>query len=133
MLALSTGTRTVSEVAETLGWDLFKTSKTIYCMVQAGLLEKASDKITEQNSSARKKHINRKFFSTMENELRKAMGPIAPIIVDDTVAEFGVSREACPLDRTEPLVQAVSKEIADEVKRIEFVRVMTEFLARKQT
>ena len=132
ILALCTGTRTVSEVAETLGWDLFKTSKTIYYMVQARLLEKASEKIIEQKPPL-KRHINGNFFSTMENELKKAMGPIAPIIVDDTVAEFGVSREACPLDRTEPLVQAISKEIADEVKRIEFVRAMTEFLARKQT
>lgn len=132
VLALSTGTRTVSEVADTLGWDLFKTFKTIYFMVQAGLLEKASEKMIEQKPPLRR-YINGNFFSTIENELKRAMGPIATIIVDDTVAEFGASRDTCPLDRTEPLVQAISEEIADKVKRTEFVRAMTEFLARKQT
>jgi hypothetical protein len=39
--ALCNGTNTVSEIAESLNWDEFKTSKAIYQLVQLGLLERA--------------------------------------------------------------------------------------------
>ena len=44
VIALANGSRTVSEIAETTGWDEFKTSKTIYELVEAGLFEKRGDK-----------------------------------------------------------------------------------------
>ena len=131
VLALSNGARAVSEIAQTLGWELFKASKIIYLMVQAGLLEKASEKMDEEKPPPRR-HVNGNFFSMVEYELKRAMGPIAPIIMDDTIAEFGTSRDEFPVDQTGPLVHAISEEIGDKGKRTEFVRVMAEFLAQKQ-
>jgi hypothetical protein len=40
ILALCNGSRTVYEIAESLKWQLFETSKVIYQMVENGLLEK---------------------------------------------------------------------------------------------
>ncbi len=131
VLALASGAKVVSEIAEALGWDLFKASRTIYFMLQAGLLEKASERKDGRNRPAIR-YVDGNFFATAENELRKAMGPIAPIIMDDTVAELGLSRETFPVDQAEPLVQAISQEIADNEKKAEFVKMMTEFLARKR-
>jgi len=100
-------------------------------MIQEGLLEKAAEKRVEQAERARRT-VNGNFFPVIENELRKAMGPIAPIVIDDKLAEFGESREAFPEDRLSPFIQAIGEEISDASKRVLFTRLMTEHIARKQ-
>ena len=114
VLTLCNGTRPLPEVADALGWDVFKVSKTICQMVQAGLLEQV-----EAGSSFRKT-VNEDFFLLIETELKKAIGPIAPIIVDDTIAEFGESRDAFPEDRVQAFVKAIGQEIVEDAKRDEF-------------
>jgi len=131
ILGLCNGSRAVYEIAETLKWQLFETSKAIYQMVQNGLLEKTAEKGIERKLKARKT-VNGNFFPIIENELRKIMGPMAPIIIDDKIAEFGESREAFPEDQLPPFVQAVTDEISDKTKRALFNKSMTEFIARKQ-
>jgi DNA-binding transcriptional regulator YhcF (GntR family) len=131
ILALCNGSRTVYEIAESLKWQIFETSKVIYQMVQDGFLEKSSEKGTEKKLTA-KRTVNGNFFSIIENELRKIMGPMAPIIIDDKIEEFGESREAFPEDQLPPFVQAITDEIMDKTKRALFNKSMTEFIARKQ-
>jgi hypothetical protein len=59
------------------------------------------------------------------------MGPIAPIIVEDKITEFGEARESFPKDKAEPLVQAISEEIADGEERTSFTEAMTGFFRRR--
>jgi len=61
------------------------------------------------------------------------MGPIAPIIVEDKIAEFEEAREAFPKEKAEPLIQAISEEIEDSAERDPFVKAMTEFLHRRHS
>jgi hypothetical protein len=131
VLALSNGGKTVAEIAESLKWNIFKTSKIVYQMVQTGFLEKASEKAPEQKSLS-VRYVNGNFFPMIENELKKVMGPIAPIIVDDKIADFGESRDAFPEERVQPFVQAIGEEIQDNSKRALFTKIVTEFLAQKQ-
>jgi hypothetical protein len=131
ILTLCNGTRTVYEVSQGLKWQIFETSKMICQMVQNGLLERAPEKGIEINPTV-KRTVNGNFFPIIENELRKIMGPMAPLIIDDTIAEFGASRDAFPEDQLPPFVQAVTDEITDKTKRALFNKSMTEFIARKQ-
>jgi hypothetical protein len=131
VLALCNGMRSVSDIAETLGWQLFETSQTLCGMVRDGLLEKAAEKRGGEPEKMRRT-VNGNFFPFIENELRKVMGPIAPIVIDDKLAEFGQSREAFPEDRLPPFVQAIGEEITDTSKRALFTRQMTEYLAGRQ-
>jgi hypothetical protein len=73
------------------------------------------------------------FFTAIEKELAKSMGPIAPIIVEDKIAEFEEAREAFPKEKAEPLIQAISEEIEDSAERDPFVKAMTEFLHRRHS
>ncbi len=130
ILALCNGSRTVHDIAESLKWQVFETSKIICQMVENGLLERAAEKGQEIKPKI-KKTVNGNFFPIIENELRKIMGPIAPIIIDDKIAEFGESREAFPEDQLPPFIQAVTDEITDKSKRALFNKSMTEFIARK--
>jgi hypothetical protein len=76
--------------------------------------------------------MNGNFFQSMEYELKKIMGPITPIILEDKMAEFGESMDAFPENRVQPFVQSVGEEIADNSKRAFFTRVMMELLTKVQ-
>ena len=115
ILILSNGTRSVAEVAGLLGWDVFKVSKAICQMVEAGLLEKAGEATPSPRET-----VNGDFIPTIETELKKALGPVAQFIVDDKIAEFGESRSAFPRDRVQAFVKAIDEEISDDAKRDTF-------------
>jgi len=127
ILALSNGMRTVSEMADTLGWDEYKTSKTIYQLVQAGLLERAEGK-----RPVEKKLVGERFFEVLEGELKKYIGPVGAFIIGDKLIEFEERRDSFPEDRALPFIESLSEEIRLELKRKEFLRVMMEFLSSRK-
>jgi hypothetical protein len=121
VLALTDGNRTISEIAGTLGWDEFKTSKKIYQLVQAGLLEKA-----RESSYTDKKIVGEDFFEVMEFELKKVMGPVAPFIIEDKLNEFGKTKGSLPEVQALSFIEAVGEEIPNEQKKNQFKKAMME-------
>jgi DNA-binding transcriptional regulator GbsR (MarR family) len=115
VLALCTGMRTVSEIADQLGRSIFDVSQTIYKMVESGILEKKE--ITELPRTQRRETLDEAFFVAVETELKKVMGPIARIIVNDTIAAFEESRDAFPKDQAEDFIQTICDQIVDDQKR----------------
>ncbi len=125
VLALTDGKRTVAEIAETLKWDEFRTSRIVYQLAQSSLLERG-----ETPKPAGKKPVSEDFFPTIENELKRIMGPVAPFIIEDKLEELGLGKGSFPRDRAGFFIDAISEEIPQETKRREFLRVMEEFLIR---
>jgi len=121
--ALCNGAKTVSEICETLKWDEFKTSKTIFQLVQLGLLERGEDR-----KPVRKKFISNGFFHTVETELKKVIGPMAPFVISDKLSDMGATKDAFAQDQVSSFVQTLSEEISDDFMRKEFLRAMTEYL-----
>jgi hypothetical protein len=127
VLALSNGTRSISEVARFLNWDEFKVSRTVYQLVQAGLMEQAGEKKPVQ-----KKLVREHFFSVIENELKKVMGAVSPFVVDDKLAEFGEKKDSFPQDKLLSFVEALGEEIPHDQRRREFKKnVMESFSTEK--
>ena len=124
VLALANGVRTVSEIAEAVGWDEFKTSKMVYQLIETGLLERA-----EEQRPVRKKKVGEDFFPTIEHELKKVMGPVAPFIIEDKLAEFGETKDFFPQDQAALFVELLSEEITIDLKKREFVKAMSEILS----
>jgi DNA-binding MarR family transcriptional regulator len=123
ILVLSNGMKTISEIAKSLEWDEYKVLKTVYQLVQMGLLEKGDDR-----SSAKKKIVREDFFTVLDMELKKAVGPVASIIIDDKLVEFGENKESFPQERALPFMKALSEEIPTEEERKMFKKVMMEYL-----
>jgi len=121
--ALCNGTKTVSEIAESLNWDEFKTSKTIFQLVQLGLLER-----TEGQKSLKKKLISNGFFPMVETELKKMIGPMAPFIISDKLSDLGETKESLAQDQASSFVETLSEEISDDFMKKEFLKVMTDYL-----
>lgn len=124
VLALSNGVRTISEIGKTLGWDEFKTVKIIYQLLQAGLLERA-----EPQKLLRKKTVGESFFQTVENELKKIVGPVAPFIIEDKLIEFGETKESFPKDLCLSFIESLGDEIPHDLKKKEFIKVMMGILS----
>lgn len=121
--ALCNGTKTVSEIAEALNWDEFKTSKAIYQLVQLGLLERA-----EGHKPIKKKLISNGFFSMVETELKKVIGAMAPFIISDKLSDLHETKESLSQDQASFFIEALSEEISDNLMKKEFLRVMTNYL-----
>jgi hypothetical protein len=125
VLALANGVRTVSEIVEAIvGWDEFKTSKMICELTEAGLLERG-----EEQRPIRKKKVGENFFPALELELKKVMGPVASIIIEDKLIEFGETMYFFPQDQASLFVDLLSEEIASDSKKEKFMRAMAEILA----
>ncbi len=123
ILALCNGTKTVSEIAEALNWDGFRASKTILQLVQLGLLEKAGE-----HKPTEKKLVSESFLMTVEAELRKTIGPMAPIIIDDKLSDLGATRDSLAQEDALSFVEKLSEDIPRDSKRKEFLRVIMDFL-----
>jgi hypothetical protein len=124
VLALSNGVRNVSEIAKDLNWDEFKVIRTIYQLIQAGLLEQAAER-----KPVKKKLVLESFFSVVESELRKVMGAVSPFVLDDKLVEFGEKRDSFPQEKLLSFVEALGEEIPQDEKRKEFKRVVMEFFS----
>ena len=122
VLALSDGVRNVSEIARLLNWDEFRVIKTIYQLVQAGLMKEVGEQ-----KPVKKKSIQEDFFSVAENELRKIMGAVSPFVIDDKLDEFGEKRDSFPQHKLLSFVEALGEEIPHDEKRKEFKKTIMEF------
>jgi hypothetical protein len=122
VLALCNGIRSVSDIAAALGRSLFDVSKAICEMVGAGVIEKART-VGVENTHLRET-VDESFFVMLQTELTKVMGPIARVIINDTLTAFEESRDAFPKDRVGSLIRTVSDQIAEEQKREQFGKAM---------
>jgi hypothetical protein len=66
----------------------------------------------------------------VETELKKVVGPIARVIMNDTLTAFDESPRAFPKDRVQAFIQTVSDQIVEEQKREAFGRAMQLALMR---
>jgi hypothetical protein len=87
--------------------------------------------VLEEQKLLQKRSVNGDFFPFVENALKKLMGPIAPIIIDDIVAETGESKESFPLEMVDKLLESIVAEIPDMAKRAEFTKVVHNALANE--
>jgi hypothetical protein len=58
------------------------------------------------------------------------MGPVAPFILEDKLAEFELGKEQFPKDKAGAFIESISEEIPQESKRKEFLGAMEDFLLR---
>ena len=72
--------------------------------------------------------VNGTFFSQVERELTRLIGPMATLVLEEKVAALGHTREAFPRDKAQQLVERLAAEIEDEDKRPGFQQAALEGL-----
>ena len=72
------------------------------------------------------------FLGQLEQELARAIGPMAALVIDEEIEALGESRESFPWDKATHLVEKVSTEIADEGKRLRFTEATLQALREQR-
>jgi len=127
VLALCNGTKTISEIADSLSWDEFKTSKIVFQLVQLGLLEKVEDQ-----KPVKKKPVLEGFFPMVETELKRMIGPLAPLVISDKLSDLGETKDSLGQDQALSFVEKLGEDISNDSKKKEFLRIITDFLSAEK-
>jgi hypothetical protein len=100
-----------------------ETAKKLHRLLGAGLIE-----VAERPPQPARRTVGRAFFDKVQVELTQIMGPIAPVVIEDHVAEMDERISAFPRDRAAELIERISTEVSDETKRVDFQKSMLEIL-----
>ena len=71
-------------------------------LIKMGLIEAPESK---------PKVLDRAFFNSLSTTMARMVGPIAPILIDDAVADLGHEQSSFPIQRVAELIDALSVEI----------------------
>jgi hypothetical protein len=72
--------------------------------------------------------VEEKILRQVEKELMVAIGPMAPIVLDDCAEMMGHRREDLPRDMVPAFLEQLAQEIPDSERRIRFQESMLEIM-----
>ena len=77
--------------------------------------------------------LDKIFLQALKINLSKTIGPMAEILIEDVVSDMELMAPEIPVHQAAELITALSHEIPDEIKRIEFKKSMMDILNKKRT
>jgi len=116
------GHKSVRDISELLSLGTDEAVSLFNGLVQKELIELRS---TEETKT---EYVPTEFFKFLEQELTKIIGPVAPLILEDTFLEMDTSKEYYLPDRIPELIEMVSEEITDNQKKVKFQQIMLNHL-----
>lgn len=69
-----------------------------------------------------------KFWETINIELSKSIGPIASIIIDDSIEEFNCSKNAFPIELLFSFIEKTANQISSPEDKSQFQKNMLTFI-----
>jgi len=121
--------KTLAEInAERTVLDLSKHLKTDVNDVRFSCYELMQSDAIEVISGLEKNYIDPDYVKRLETEFVKIIGPVAGIIIDDVLNDMEMTRETIDKAIIYSFVEAVSYEIDDADKKLEFQKISLEFL-----
>jgi len=109
------GKKNLGSVASTLNIELATMKMAIAKLVELGLVEK---------SNATVPGISKEFIDYMIAQLANAMGPIAEVIFEEEIEDFGGDPARIPKNHAAELITRLANEIPRKEKRLEFQQAM---------
>jgi len=105
--------------------------------MQAVTLKKNLSKLLEQGLIEPVKKdlpvLDKIFLQALKINLSKTIGPMAEILIEEVVSDMELTAPEIPVHQAAELITALSHEIPDEIKRIEFKKSMMDILNKKRT
>ncbi len=116
------GKKNIAEVAKNTGLNMAHMKKTIQRLLKLRFIEPVKNAISR---------LDKDFFHHLQAQLSLAIGPIAPIIIEDTVQDLGHSLSGFPSHRAAELIDLIAREIRKEDKRDLFKKSMVKKIREK--
>jgi len=105
------GKKSLGEIAGTVGLSMGDMRSVIARLVDLQLIEATAGVVTVLNAD---------FVEYLADQLSVAIGPIADVILEDTIEDMGHTPDSFPSHRVAELVDILAKEIRREEKKTEF-------------
>lgn len=128
LLAVLGEETTVEDIAAEFGTDEFEAMKRVSRLKLAGLVELGNAVAAPQPIQVARALAGPQFFKALTTAVAAALGPLAEIIIDDTVEDLGFTRANFPRDMVASLAERISSEIKDNDKRVRFQQTMLAML-----
>ena len=120
VLAQIDGQATVGELARKLGRSDLEAVRAFYSLKTAGLIELAVEALVPVAIVL----AGQPLFKVLQAAVAGAMGPLAEIIIDDTLDDVGFTRATLPRSEMSAVAERISGEIRDPDKRSRFQQTM---------
>jgi hypothetical protein len=118
------GHKTLRDISELLSLGNEEAIGLFNGLIQKELIELQSMDDEQPN------YVRAEFFNMLETELTKVIGPVAPLILEDTIMEMDTSKDHYLPERIPDLIEMVSEEIVDSQKKVKFQQIMLNQLKR---
>ncbi len=111
------GEKTVGQIGEILALSQIELQQIFSKLVGEGLLEFVESQSPDKSPSPA-------FINKLERQFKLFVGPIADIIINDTLSELKTSRQYLEKEQIPFLIELLSLQISSEKKRTQFQREM---------
>jgi hypothetical protein len=111
----------MAQVAREVGMNMTLLRETLNKLLDLMLIELVEKKLPS---------LDREFLGAMRKHLAQAIGPMAELLIEDSVSDMGLSMGEIPVQRAAELISSISREIPDEAARLQFQRSMIELIPK---
>jgi len=80
----------------------------------------------------RNRFLSKKFLEDLRLNLSQAIGPMAQILIEDTVAEMELKMSEIPGHQVAELISNIAREVPEENNQIEFKKTMIEIMKKNR-
>jgi hypothetical protein len=112
------GERTYRDICHNLSLNNEEGRTLFYNLYRKGLIS------VKDIREPKNEYVSPGFFTSLEETLVRVIGPIATYVIDDVLSERNEKKEEFPKDSALSLIESISLEIIDEVKRVQFQQEM---------
>ena len=111
----------IGKIAREVGLNLVSLRETLQKLLRLGLVEPV-----EKASAV----LNGRFIADLREQLAQAVGPMAEVLIEETLDEMRLSLPHIPVHLGADLIGNLARQIPREEKRVEFQRAMIERIPR---
>jgi hypothetical protein len=116
--------KSLSQIADEVDMEDAALKKNLSKLLQQGLIEPVKKDLPV---------LDKIFLQALKINLSKTIGPMAVILIEEVVLDMELTAPEIPVHQAAELITALSHEIPDEIKRIEFKKSMMDILNKKRT
>jgi hypothetical protein len=116
------GAKTVQQISDELDIGEEELLPVLHNLYKNNLIKIKAKPVSEY------KYAGEEFFTGLETKLTSTIGPVAAYVIEEVMGELELKADELPVDRVALLAEAISNEIGDEDKRVEFQREMLKLI-----
>ena len=122
------GRTSAAELARTLNIEDYAFARLVNRLCTDGLVAFESPPAAIRLAQRSVPAVDQAFFIHLTRATAMALGPLAPVVIDDAVAALNETRESFPAEKLSRLVELVANDIREDARRVPFQQTMIQWM-----